>query len=905
MKKQFLILATLIFTSVLSSFATNIIINNDKENRLEVIENTYSALHLKSTVSTVDFSNIFTENGTYVKVEIQGYGKSLMIGEPELPVLKKLIEIPLGAQIKTKIISSSFKDYNLADLGFPNQIIPARAPISKNIDDPESIEYIPNQDSYSTNSFMGQENVIVKILGSMREVLVGRIEIAPVQYNPVSNTLRVFDELEIVISFKDANIPLTKSSKQDYFSPYFEHVYSSMLNLKPKENKELITDSPVTYIIVSDPMFEDNLQPFIEWKTKKGFLVVEAYTDDPNVGNTTESIKSYLEGFYNDPPEGYNPQSFILIVGDVDQVPAFTGNFGGHITDLYYAEYTGDIFPECCYGRFSANNQDELEAQLNKNLEYEMYQFPEPSFLDSTMLIAGIAPGYDTIWGNGQLNYMINNYLNGENGIFAHLFTPPFSPDTNYTELIIQSFSDGVSFVNYTGHCSTFGFSNPPLSIGNIADFTNEHKYPLVIGNCCSSASFNTMCFGEQIVRATNKGALSFIGAASSTYWDEDYWWMIGFKDISSNPQYSADNLALIDRWFHINNEAPDDWYITQGQFTIAGNLSISQSGSGLEGYYWEVYNLLGDPSVMVYLPQPELPEVYHSSSITLQTETLLVYSEPYTYIALSINNVLHGIAMADENGVAEVNISLPFTNPGTADIVVTGQNMVPYFGTVKIEDPESAYVMMQSFEIDDSNGNNDGNADAGENILLDITLFNFGSITSGNITASLSTSDTNIALINGVNTWSSLEPDNSEIKYGAFSFNIDQFCENGHIAEFDLEITDGNNTWNSLFSITIHSVITETPEILNPETISELVIYPNPFSDQITLDFILKENTNVNISLIDLLGKQHLYPEPGNLNSSGRQSVILKTDGLLPGLYLCKIQAGNHSIIKRIVLTR
>ena len=47
---------------------------------------------------------------------------------------------------------------------------------------------------------------------------------------------------------------------------------------------DVITTYPVKYVIVADPDFESALQPLVEWKTKKGFIVVEAYTNDPAVG---------------------------------------------------------------------------------------------------------------------------------------------------------------------------------------------------------------------------------------------------------------------------------------------------------------------------------------------------------------------------------------------------------------------------------------------------------------------------------------------------------------------------------------------------------------------------------------------------------------------------------------------
>ncbi len=131
----------------------------------------------------------------------------------------------------------------------------------------------------------------------------------------------------------------------------------------------MITEAPVTFVIVSPPTYEAALQPLVQWKTKKGFKVIQAYTNDPAVGTTTTSIKNYLTGLYNNPPAGYNAPSFILFVGDIAQIPTFTNN--GQATDLRYCEYTNDNIPEVFYGRFSANNLTQLQPYIDKVLEYE------------------------------------------------------------------------------------------------------------------------------------------------------------------------------------------------------------------------------------------------------------------------------------------------------------------------------------------------------------------------------------------------------------------------------------------------------------------------------------------------------------------------------------------------------
>ncbi len=124
-------------------------------------------------------------------------------------------------------------------------------------------------------------------------------------------------------------------------------------------------------------------------ENKKGYKVFEAYTNDVNVGTTTTSIRSYLKDFYKNPSDGYNPQSFVLFIGNINEIPAFSGNADGHVTDLYYYEYTNDLFPDAYYGKFSAENQGDHQPQIDKTLEHEQYLMTSSTFLDEAVMVAG------------------------------------------------------------------------------------------------------------------------------------------------------------------------------------------------------------------------------------------------------------------------------------------------------------------------------------------------------------------------------------------------------------------------------------------------------------------------------------------------------------------------------------
>jgi len=796
----------IIFGFLTTSLLAGNIDVSDNTTGFKVVNNSYNSLTVRSTLSDINFFEVKTKEGRFTMLNVPDYSYTMYEGDPRLPVLKKLIEVPVGATINVTYSSDHVSVVNLADYGISNYVMPAQPSLSKS-DNANDVDFIYNKDTYGTDQFYGTDLVKVVDLGIMRGVRIARIEISPMLYNPVQGKLLVNLDVEVQINFDGANVQQTIANKENLFSPFFEGIYQELVNYKPIESKELITDAPATYIIVADPMFESILQPFIEWKTKKGFNVVEAYTDDPNVGNTNTSIKSYLEDFYNNPPTGYTPQSFVLLVGDVAQIPPFNGTAGSHVTDLYFCEYTGDIYPECYYGRFSANNLTELQPQIDKTLEYEQYLFPDPSFLDEVVMVAGADASHQLTWGNGQINYGTENYFNEAHGILSHTYLQPEPGGANYSQEIHQNVSDGVAYANYTAHCSPNGWADPSFEISDIAGLSNAHKYCLMVGNCCSSVEFQTTCFGEEMLRAQDKGALGYIGGSNSTYWDEDYWWGVGFEAISANPQYNAEHLGSYDRTFHDNGEPLDEWYACQGQMPSAGNLAVTQAG-GNENYYWEIYHLMGDPSLMVYFSQPPDATANYAGLMPLGSATFTVNTDPYALVAISKDGVLHGAAVADGTGTAEVTMFDPIAVPGVADVVITGQNLKPYIGDVVVQSPTTAYVLFDEMTIDDSNGNNNGQVDFSEYILLDVTLQNLGTVTGTNLVATLSTTDEYVTIDTDTHNWPDIAANGSVEQTGAFAFTVSDIIPDQHVVQFTLDVTDGTDTWNSTFNVTLNSPV-------------------------------------------------------------------------------------------------
>lgn len=79
-----------------------------------------------------------------------------------------------------------------------------------------------------------------------------------------------------------------------------------------------------------------------------------------------------------------------------------------------------------------------------------------------------------------------------------------------------------------------------------------------------------------------------------------------------------------------------------------------------------------------------------------------------------------------------------------------------------------------------------------------------------------------------------------------------------------------------------------------------DISIYPNPFGNTANVNFNLKENSNVVLSVFDLVGKK-VYENNYSELLSGNQNLVISSNDLQSGLYFVTLQIGNSLITKRV----
>lgn len=790
------------------------------ETALRMVSDSEEGVGFSNRLGGIDRVDVLVDPQEFTLLSVQDYVFTNKIGFPMLPVRVELMDVPYGATPRVVYGKTAYKDIDLAKAGYPYPLYPVQPQVSKSDEKAPGFAY--EAEAYRSDGFFAggsQELVEVTVLGELRATRIAKVVVKPVQYNAATHTLRIYTALDFEIVYDHADWDATYAGKERYASPAFGLLRNELVN--PIGAKSVVVAKPMRYVIVADPMFKDSLQRFVEWKTRFGYEVVQAYTDQPEVGNTAESIRGYLKGLYDNATESEPAPSYVLFVGDLAQIPTQTygkGMFANgqkHYSDLYLCEYTGDHLPEVHYGRMSASTVEELMPQIEKTIHMESLTPERVAFLDTCVAIAGSDDGrFDYSHLIPTINYICEYYMKDTMQRYVYKYLYPES--SNKSEDIVRHFSDGLSIILYTAHGEETGWSDPRVSVSDVNTMTNKDKYPLAIGNCCLTGRFDVRnCYAESLLRKRDAGAVVYIGASDVTYFNQDVYWAIGYTNRLASgvvQTYEKTELGAFDALNHTHGEAYGDWAITAHEIVYAGNMAIQRANQGLEDYYWEVYHVFGDPSYMPYVHRVEYPQVEFPQSLMVGDVSMDVNTVPYARVTLSKGNVILGFAMADRNGFARLDLT-GLDSAFTANLTVAAQNYLPFHKELKVAAHGGRYLVISGQEITDTAGNEVESGLYAETYNLRYTLRNVGQVDINKVEVRLVSKDEYLSVENGSHTFSQTLQSGEEVLLDqVFTIKVDKDVPDGHIVRWAIEMVMDDDV-DSLLSRE-GKLFVEAPEI-------------------------------------------------------------------------------------------
>ncbi len=798
-KKSLCLFSLLVITLVINGQASKSCrISFDRVTQTNEIISSGRDIIINYTLPEIEISGFRGDNGSFYRISAPGHIHTSVPGKPELPVLSRLIAIPGDLVFEVRITDVSTRRVYPGRKKIDGLLFPAQEGETKGDQDKKRTFSI-DKALYSTKKFIQSDTVTILPAGKVRGTRLANLVISPFRYNPGSNILEVITSMKIEIHFTGSSEIRKSGGESEAFR---KTLSKGILNYAESSDIPTWSDRPMRMVILTDTAFRYHLEPFIRWKTLKGIKLDILYKGAEFAGDNYTDIKKSIENLYNSATAENPPPEYLLIIGNTSKIPYY-GN--DNVTDMYYGEFDGDgdYFPEMFIGRLPVADTNELKSVVAKLVRYEKFEYADTNMFHSNAMITS---GYDASYANymnGQIKYAITNYLTPANNIHEyHFYYPP--PDAVHKDSVIGLINNGMSFINYTGHGSSTAWLHINIDTSDVRKLNNKNMYPFIISNACQTSKFNIKSLGNRMVVSNEKGAIGFIGCSNDSFWNEDFFWAVGTGTPSDNPTYETTGPGALDRLFHTHGEPMSEWYTTMGQIVYSGNLSVSASTSSRKKYYWETYNLVGDPSMIPIIGTPDSFRIELPDTLPNTIRTWSFTAEPGSYIAVSHADTLWDARHASPSGA--VTLEMPGLSEDSCLVIITGQNKVPLMKTIYFSNVNKEFISLNKLKISDISGNNDNKADFGETLYIDLTIGNLGLTDATDLYAKITSASQYITILNDSVMIGSLAAGSEKLISNKLSVLVSDNIIDNSLVTLDIKISDHADSYHFPADFTVHA---------------------------------------------------------------------------------------------------
>ncbi len=759
-----------------------------KEANIDLIESDVYKTQINFNLEGYLSESVETPDGVQTIIRTLNGTQITEKGMPDLGKLHTSVVIPDAENMNIKVIAKEFIDIEGID------IAPSKGHFTRDIN-PEDVPYeyaeVYRKDAFWPNELAQLEDPFI-----IRDFRGQTVTVFPFQYNPVSKTLRVFTSLTVVLESNGeiADNPLIRDKNEIRADSEFSNIYNNMfLNMNAAEkNYQFLEGEEGSLLIIAHDDFVDAMKPFVDWKRTTGRKTELLAKSE--VGSSASEIKSFVVDYYNENEDF----AHLLLVGDGPQLePMTTSN--GH-SDNAYGYITGnDSYNEIFVGRFSAENVEQVETQVQRMIEYERDMTTEDTWLSTGLGIArneGAGNGHNGEADYEHMDFIRDTLLNFTYDVVHKRYDGgvPGVPNTTATD-ISNDINEGVSTINFINHGSVTGWSVAGYSISHVNQLTNTGKLPFIWSVACVNGNFvNNYSFAESWMRATHDGEpTGAVGTLMSTI--NQPW---------QPPMEGQDEMvALLTEQSIVGYEMIKRTY---GGLSANGSMAMIPAYDNQGVLTHDTWVLFGDPTLMVRTDVPQELVVDYNPVILMGTNSFEVMAENAEDATVALTRydeveeevVIVGRAYISE-GVATVDFDEEITQPQNLTLTITAFNKVTYINEeIEVIPPDGPYVLLDSFTP-----NNESELFIyGQNTGIDVTLKNVGVENAENVTATITIDDPYFSLTDDnpvdFGTVNSGDQDNTATVANAFTFAVAEDIPNNHSATALLQVTDGNETWES-----------------------------------------------------------------------------------------------------------
>jgi hypothetical protein len=451
--------------------------------------------------------------GDYYKIHIEEEtSQTMQPNEPLLPVVTHVFLFPL----KTKIINVSVNFYGekekkisdpicLAPEPLPNichiNINKMTSPFENGKKSLDSLLYPEKQYNYHVSAGRYNDKIVNYL----------SVNLYPVQYDPLNNTVNYWNEADISISYEIPQKPITFGDEYDLIiiAPlWFSKELKPLVDHKNIHGirSKLITLNQIywgVYFPVEGRDRAEKIKYFIkhaldEWGIKyvlmvggrKGGLFEPRWWVPVRYSNLVDFIEhSFLSDFY-----------FADIYDAEGNFSSWDSNKNG-----IFAEWRNttskdiiDMYPEVSVGRLPCKNLDEVQIMVNKIITYENSAYGKDWFKKFIGVAGDNIPEYNSPYYEGEISTETSySYLDGFEAVYLWTSTGSFTDKHD----VINEVNKGCGLMSFSGHSTPKEWSNHPPNNKSwiegpttfeMNEYQNYEKLPIVVVTGCWISKFDT-----------------------------------------------------------------------------------------------------------------------------------------------------------------------------------------------------------------------------------------------------------------------------------------------------------------------------------------------------------------------------------------------------------------------------
>ncbi|SDC04012.1 C25 family cysteine peptidase [Williamwhitmania taraxaci] len=483
-------------------------------------------------------------------------------GAPDLPKYTRSVIIPDNAKMVMEVIPGEFEE-------FTNVLVaPSKGVITRD-KDPQQIPFTFGKE-YTENKFYPEELATLASPYIIRDFRGQAISFNPIQYNPVTKTVRIYKGITVKLIAKGNSTvnAIQRTASLSEVDGTFAPLYANHFLNYSSSRYTPIGETGGKMLIICPASYMDEIAPFVAWKNSIG--IQTQVVDYATIGSAA-ALKTYVTNYYNQ-----NGLTFLLLVGDNAQVPTSSTTAGD--SDNNYGYIVGsDHYLDIFVGRFSAETEAQVTTQVNRTIYYERDLSASDASISKGVGIASNEGGTGGDDGESDEVHMgnIKTDLQGYGYTISNCYQNGGSASSLSTLI-----NNGTGIINYVGHGSNTSWASMVYTSANVSALTNVNKYPFIISVACVVGNFKSLtCFAETWLRATYNnqptGALVFCGSTINQSWASPMCAQDKMNDLLVANTYKLYGGMFVNGMFQMIDEYSTDGMNMADTWTIFGDPSV------------------------------------------------------------------------------------------------------------------------------------------------------------------------------------------------------------------------------------------------------------------------------------------------------------------------------------------